>query len=30
MIIITTVLIYFCCLLLFSRFTSRKANNDTF
>lgn len=30
MIIITTVLIYFCCLLLFSRFTSRKANNDAF
>ena len=30
MIIITTVLIYFCSLLLFSRFTSRKANNDAF
>lgn len=30
MVIITTVLVYFCLLLLFSKLTSRRANNDTF
>lgn len=30
MIIILTVLAYFCVLLLFSHFTSRQANNETF
>lgn len=30
MIIIFTILAYFCILLLFSRITSRKANNETF
>lgn len=30
MTILITILIYFCILLLFSKMTSRKANNDTF
>lgn len=30
MIIIATILIYFCILLTFSKVTSRRANNDTF
>ena len=30
MVIITTVLVYFCLLLVFSKLTSRKANNETF
>lgn len=30
MVILITVLVYFCALLVFSRLTSRKATNDTF
>lgn len=30
MVIITTVLVYFCLLLVFSKLTSRKVNNDSF
>ena len=28
--ILVTILIYFCILLIFSKITSRKANNETF
>lgn len=30
MVIVLTILAYFCILLLFSKFTSRRANNETF